>query len=346
MISHINETIVSRINWITSKNDMNNRLLYNIEEIKLQKEAENFHHLVIKDEVIKRKNNLIVSFNCVACGRENIIALNNLISKINRNIQTCPSCLNTSTSTIADKILQDKKAFEEQDELIQKKYMTKIMKTEDYKRLSSSVVSFQNEKFKNMHDMIYIPYFRTSQNIMSFENVFYDRSRDVIEKAINFQCRCNHCEVVFNCKNLHTYRSKPTILCKSCEIIFSLKKTQKETDISFRTKFQHKFIKYCNNKKIILQNGPIISFKKSDGTHTTSSIAFYLPDLKTLVDVYGNKEYTDNNSTLLIAIHEYALINNLTYNIINPKNYVKITRNYALTCDRLVKGKQHMVPAR
>lgn len=334
MSSHLSQTILSHINWIATKQDMNNRLLYNIEEIKLQKEAENFYHLVIKDEVIKRKNKFIVSFNCVTCGRENVIALNNVISKINRNIQACPSCITclTNTTNISDKIVQDKKAFEDQDIIIQKKYMDKILKIEDYKRLSNSIVSFQNEKFKNMLDMIYIPYFRTSQNISSFENVFYDRSRDVIEKAINFQCRCNHCEVIFNCKNLHVYRSKPNILCKSCEIIFSSKKTKKETDVGFRTKFQHKFIKYCNNKKINIQNGPPVSFKKCDGTQNSSSIAFYLPDHRTLVDVYGNKEYSENSSTLLEAINEYARINNMSYDVINPKNYVKITRNYAKQC--------------
>ena len=327
MSLHISETILSHINWLASKTDMNNRLLYNIDEIKLQKEAENFYHLVIKDEVIKRKNKFIVSFNCITCGRENIIALNNLISKINRNIQACPSCIN-NFANMANKIIQDKNAFEEQDESIQKKYMAKILKTEDYKRLSNCIVSFQNDKFKNMHDMIYVPYFRTSQNMTSFENVFYDRTRDVIEKAINFTCRCNHCEVLFSCKNLHVYRSQPTILCKACNTTFSTKKTKTEASVCFRTKMQHKFIKYCNNKKISIQNGPSVSFRKSDGEQTTSNIAFYLPDLNTLVDVYGNKEYTDNNSTQLNAIHEYARQNNMIYDVINPKNYVKVTRSY------------------
>ena len=334
---HLSDVILQRINWIAPKSNLADRCSIDVTKVTLQKEAENFYHFVIDGNVIRRKNKLTVSFNCVSCARENIIELNNLVSKINRNIRVCPSCNICKTygdvRSVADKIITDKNAFEGMDDDFKTKYFRKLMKPEDYNRLSSAIVSFQNGKFANMHDIVYVPYFRTSQKDTSFEPVFYDKMRDTIEHITHVCCRCMNCNVHFPVSNIQVYRNQKQILCKQCDILMGPTKPKSEHNINgntvtFKTKMEHKFVKYCNKHDVLVNNGPFVRFKHDNGEMKESQVAFMLPDLGIILDVYGNKEYPASVSNRQKAIESFAEEHKYAYDMLYPKNYVKMTRGY------------------
>lgn len=345
-----------RVNWIAHKGALDAPMDIASLSIQCDNMDKNIHHFCLNDKVIRRKNNLIISYNCITCQRENIIALNNLVSKIDRNIAHCTSCVATThlpnfekhmNASMRMKLEADAQAFLDMPKDIRDKYMDKTMKVEAFDILKKSIKGYQNMKFTNIEDIVYMPWCRCTSNMRSFEPIFYDTKRDTIEKPVHLTLECQHCAYQFVVKELHPYRNKKRILCKACEQEFGPTKPRHELNLNqeqviHRTAFQHKLIKYCNKNGVIIQNGPKgVPFHHSDGTTRIANLHFALPECNVIVDVVGNLEFQKSPSAKTIALEHYATHQGLKYMILHPKNYVKVTRGWKKYVDRF---KQQLTP--
>lgn len=315
----------------------------------------NLHHFLINGCVIRRKNNYVVSFACPTCKRKNVVALNNLTSKIQRNISTCSTCAtvnqnynknleisfqNTESSYVGNttdlwrKIQQDERAFRDQSEEFKAQYMRKHMNQESFQRIKASILSYQHGKFRNVTDVMYIPYFRNSPSPKCFEPMFYDVKRDTVEKPVCVQLECNFCGYQFMERGIMQFRNKHHVLCNRCITEFSPCKAKKELNVhgdsvSYRTKLQHKLLKYCLLNNLLIASGPKdIMFVHTDGTHRTTTIHYSLPSVSVYVDVVGNLEFQGVDSPRVVRLKEFARECNFQYVQLHPKNYVKMTRQW------------------
>ena len=96
--------------------------------------------------------------------------------------------------------------------------------------------------------------------------------------------------------------------------------------------FELKFIRYCNIHKILLYNGPKITYNFND-KNLTYKIDFCIPKLKLLIEIKDNhvwhREQISSGKweSKLKGVNKYILETD-TYNnyiVIYPKNYVELT---------------------
>ena len=319
------------IKYVTSnkKNDNRNgaRLLLDKLTIQLSNPEKNIHQFVYDGVIIKRKNNYFVCFDCLECKRENLLAMNNVTSKINRGITKCSSCL--VGLSMRDKIISDKAAFEVTAADFKKTYERKLMQPKHFEKLRHAIMSFQYGKFQMGIDIEYIPYFRPTESLKNFEPCFYDVKRDVVEKAVHLQIKCDHCGYMFHAKHLQPYRNANRLLCQCCTVKLGPTKPKYEANIMgvntmFKTSIQHKLIKHCNKHDIVCSNGPSLDFYV-DGRKKHTNIDYIIGG--NLIDIVGNNEFQTTTCDRALAIDEYAAKHDLKYIVIHPKNYVSITRN-------------------
>jgi transcription elongation factor Elf1 len=341
---------LANIQWVAPKGDFNARLDLGKLGIQCDDLSKNIHHFVYDGNVIRRKNTYFMSFECLTCSRENILALNNVVSKIDRNIAHCSTCngkveICTETDKVAapqirSKIEKDTDDFQLMDEGFKARYTKKLMTPVAFETIRKSIVGYQYMKFTNIADVVYVPFYRCGESPKSYEPMFYDSSRDTIEKPTHVTFQCDHCAYQFTVKDIMPYRNKKRIMCKACEVEFGPTKPKYEDNINgekvvHRTMFQHKFIKYCNKHSIVCQQGPQnIEFKHVDGTLRSTNVHFYLPECDVWIDVFGNLEYQKEASEKTKALIEHANANGKRYVMLYPKNYVKLTRGWKKIVDR------------
>lgn len=353
----LNPELLSRINYITSyiKNDQKET---GVVRLRLEKvsydwvgESNKKHfHLVYDGEKIRRKNNYIVSFNCMSCNRENIVNLNNFARKIEKNNKSCFNCDHNDNNnnnnigninkfkSIDDKIINDKTAYFEMPLRKRLLYENKLMTPSHFENIKRYIISYNNDKFSDIDYTMYVPYYRPTESTKYFEPCFFDRNSDIVSRAINIKMWCHHCKHHFKIDSIRNVKKQFPIYCKMCEIKFGNIKPKFECNIvgqnvMFKTKMQHKFIKYCNNNEIVVFNGPndITLY----GVEGDTYIDFYIPGCKTYIDVVGNLEYQEdyeNNDIINVTSKRaYGIMYDFIsqedkYLLLHPKNYVKETR--------------------
>lgn len=332
--------LLTRINYITTyrKNDKNIEDSNDIVRLKLNKishrwidkEDKKIFQLIYDDVTITRKNNYIVSYNCLNCNRENIICLNNFIKKIEKQSHKCFTC--THGDNIEEKIKIDKEEFELLEDKRKIAYKKRLMSNDQFNRIKKFIISYNNDKYNNINDVSYIPYYRPTESKKYYEPCFYNKELNVISRAINVIFECYHCKNRIKFDSIQPLRKKKYIFCKMCEVQFGPTKYKYESNIEgdnirFKSKMQYKFLKYCNNNSIIVREG--IKDLQNSNINFAINVAFYIPKCNYYIDVVGNLEFKEYNELCLRTqvINNYLQENNNgTYIILHPKNYVSITR--------------------
>lgn len=314
------------------------------------------------ETLIKRNNPYRIHYFCLECGRENIVNLNNIVRKINRNIKKCNMCKNLDEnkrkkqslymknnkrrknfknsknkvkeiiSTI-QKIKESSKSFELLDDDYKSDYFNKHLTKDEFERYSSKIISFQNDKFNNISNFNYIPIVKIGNQTM-YNPYLYDIKRDVLEKPIYIKYLCDSCSSPHICKYLFNFKNKYKLLCKYCSLcnktfkIRPFKNINKEK-ITYQSKFELKFIKKCNNEKILIQNGPKLEYIWNN-KKLKYIVDFYIPKLNIIIEIKDNhiwhKQQIENGKWgCKIKSVTNCILNNIykDFLLINKKNYMK-----------------------
>ena len=280
--------------------------------------------------IITRNNHYIVTYQCLHCDAIHIVALNNILRKINKNITKCRICkeldeekrkkqseymLNNpilksknlslttnqqishtipSTSlppSLIEKLVADKLAFENYDDEFKENYFRRNMTYEEFEYIKKKIVSIQNSKFNLTDDLIYYPCVSIS-NQTRFCPYLYSLSRNCIEKIHNITLKCDNCNNHFISKDLHSHKNKIKALCKDCNLTNNIFKLRSYTNLSnekimYQSKFELKFIRFCNEKKIYITNGPKIEYYLNN-KRCTYRVDFAIPKIKYLIEIKDN----------------------------------------------------------
>ena len=361
--------LLKNILKITYKND-NKEFIYNNLEFrkikhKYSNTKEELIRIFIDNKCITRNNPYRVSYKCIECDTINIVNLNNLVRKINKNIIKCNMCKNldfekrTNQSNyvknsydkygkiksnktklkdndINNLILNSKTEFEEMDDDYCNRYFNKHLTTEEFNMYKDKIISFQNGKFTDINNFIYYPIIKI-KNQTYFNPYFLDKTRNVIEKPIYIKFKCECCDEEFIHRNLFKIKNKIKLLCNNCTLTnrtFKIRsfKNSKGNKINYQSKYELKFIKYCNENKIELLNGPKLDYywKEKNRKYV---VDFYIPKLNILVELKDNHIWHLENkkngklNAKLDAVNK--LIKEGMYNeylCIYPKNYVSMCK--------------------
>lgn len=315
--------------------------------------------------VITKNNHYECSYDCLVCGRTQIVALNNILRKINRGIVRCKSCkelvdekrenqshfmknkanrygkktaIQIHTPTMLEKLDKDKAMFEDMDSDFKDTYFRRFLTDDEFEHLRPKIIDFQNGKYTISEDMIYYPCV-SIHNQARFNPYIYDRSRDTIEKIHSIKFKCENCEEEHVSKDLITYKNKIKILCRNCSLtnnIFKIRKCNNVCNdkITYQSKYELKFIRFMHDNKVVLQNGPKISYQWN-GKERTYVVDFFVPKLGLLVELKDNhcwhKEQVSSGKWTVKENAARTLTTNedpkyKDFKIIFPGNYVETTR--------------------
>lgn len=330
-----------------------------------------------EENIITRNNHYNIIYKCINCNSIHKVSLNNILRKINRNIINCRICkeyeelkrnnqsnymfnyhsnkdivtksndknIITKTISLLDKLNNDKIKFHEYDSDFKDNYFKRNMDNNEFEYIRNKILSIQNKKFLMSEDFIYYPCVSIS-NQTRFCPYLYSKNNDNIEKIVNIELKCDNCNNNFISKDLHSHKNKIKALCKDCNLtnnIFKIRtyKNLANETICYQSKFELKFIRYCNENKILVINGPKIEYNRSNSKKIhTYKIDFAIPKLKLLIEIKDNhiwhkeqvqsgkwdekvngvEKFLQNNSIYGNVIYE-------KYIIIYPKNYVEECKN-------------------
>lgn len=350
---------------------------YNIEDFTIDRIAHKYSNTGIpiyrffyKKDVITKNNNYILTYKCICCEAIHKVALNTILRKINRNIQKCRICKELDeykrnqqsqymleyngkpkkcnkikdNLTLEDKLIMDKKIFNEYDDDFKDNYFRRNMTSEEFNYIKNKIKYIQNKKFTMDNDFIYYPIVSIN-NQTRFCPYLYSQSRNCLEKIHNITLVCDNCDTEFLSKDLHSHKNKIKSLCKDCNLtnnIFKLRSYENlsKEKIMYQSKFELKFIRYCNEKKIYLINGPKIDYTFKD-KNCKYKVDFAIPKLNLLIEIKDNhiwhREQINNGkwNSKLEGVNQYLKSEKNIYKnfiVIFPKNYIqqvnKIVDNY------------------
>ena len=218
----------------------------NFKDIRFEKN-DKYMKVFIDEKIIRRNNPYSVKYKCLNCDKINIVNLNIYVDKLKRNRNKCSNCIEQIDYNVNMDINYENEYF-------------KIYPTDNEMKLYwNKIISFQNNKFTKLVEFEYIPALKKRNN-NNFQPFFRDIIRDVLEKPINIKFKCDICRGQFIVKDLSCIKNKLKLLCNNCLSnkkvslkIHTIKNCVGEK-ISYFSKFQLRFIKFCNKNKIRVIN--------------------------------------------------------------------------------------------
>lgn len=323
-------------------------------------------------EIIKRNNDLLVTYKCPSCFRHNIVCMNNVIRKLNRGITKCNTCKNQEVSkveahsafmmqhasslrsheymkepvlkpkwTLQEKLQRDKKLFDEQDDDFKHTYFRKHLTTEEFQRLKSKIVSFQNDKFNTIQDFEYCPCV-SIPNQTKFAPYVYDIQRDVLEKITYIKYECENCGDHFTNRDLYIQKNKYKVLCQECSFCnntFKVRKTQNINNeaVLYQSRFEMKFVEFCNAHGILICNGPAIMYTYKGKQHKYKVdfvVKGHLVEIKDNHHWHLKQVSSGKWQEKEKAAYDYATKHGMLYKIVYPRNYMEFCK-YLLRLDKI-----------
>jgi hypothetical protein len=174
---------------------------------------------------------------------------------------------------------------------------------------------------------------------MNFTSVMYDKINKTIFKAHQPILKCDKCNQSWRAKSIEKFKNSLKILCKNCSFVNKTFKIRlfhncNNEQILYQSQLELKFIKWCNENKIVINNGPKISYIFENKNHTYK-IDFQIMDL--LIDIKDNHIWHQKDllfskwNAKELAANDF-LKNSIysDYLLINPKNWIKQLNNIKL----------------
>lgn len=341
--------------------DENSNLL-EINDIKLgfscnkySSKKNSIYHISLNGKHLSKHYKLSIKYKCVSCANIHIVGVTQFLRKVQKCSHRCFICCNKDeekrqqhreffktsvalqvTNEIHNKSLlelrdESLKIFDEYDDEFKDNYFRYHLTTEDYnKRISKCLISLQNGKHIISDDLEFWPIFKTN-NQMLFSSVFYDKVNAMIIRINQPILKCENCQSEWRGKTLDKYKNCYKIMCDSCTLCnktFKIRpaKNNINKQVLYQSKLELKFIEWCNNTNITVNNGPNILYD-FEGKQRKYKVVFQISDI--LIEIKDN--YIWHNNQLESGkwqAKEHAVAAEIAagkykeYYLITPKNWV------------------------
>ena len=342
---------------ITLKNKKTNEIIPILkkelifESSKYSSTKENIWNVFINDIKLKKTSLYLISYKCLSCGEINSISTTQFLRKIRHCKNKCFGCSNIdnynelkkTTLSIKTPVNKthckiEKKSYIEihQDSLnefeiypdnFKNSYLLSHLTLEDYNRIKKNIISFSNGNKSEIDNYEFWSIYKVS-NQMKFSSVIYDKVNNIIFKANQPIIKCDNCSVNWRCKSLEIFKNSYKLLCQSCKLCnrtFKIRPTRNINNepIIYQSKLELKFINWCSENNIIVNNCPSIDYIWNDKFHKYK-VNFKINDILIEIKDYHIWHNNQVKSGLwdikLIAVNNYIKDNNLNkYFFITPK---------------------------
>ena len=316
--------------------------------------------VIINGRRLGRKDALKFDYNCHTCGSKQQLIPISLMRKVNKCSLECVQCVNLNEGkrqahsdnfpsyadraanapqkpiTYIEKRDASLEKFRQMDEEYKSKYFAFHLTQEDYARLLPKIQSFQNGKVTDFANIEYWPVYN-SLNQMNFTHIMYNRQTQTVFKPHQPILKCDNCKSTWRAKSLEVYKNHMLINCRTCSLTNTIFKVRPTTNnlnelITYQSKLELKFIKWCDTNGITARNGPILPYE-FNGKQTSYRVDFLVGRI--LIEIKDNHDYKSWHKNQLasgydklgqakesIARSEVALGHYDDFMLIDPKNWI------------------------
>lgn len=312
--------------------------------------------------LVIKKNNYQISYKCIECNRTNIVLLNCITKKINKNITKCRTCkefdkqkqikqsnfmtlnnpqFNTYTKpvkqfiTCTDLINNSVNEFNELNINAINTYFSRHLTSKEFESIRSKIISFQSKQFTDISNFRYYPFIKC-HNQSVFIPMLYNANKDSLEKIQYIEYKCEKCNSNFINRDLYIQKKRYKIYCKACMFCnntFKVKqiKNCNNENITYQSNLELNFVNFCNNNKIELQNGQKIPYEWNDKKRNYI-VDFYIPQIKHLIELKDDhiwhKTQIKNGmwDSKIKGVDNFLQETGYKYMLIFPKNYTQCTK--------------------
>ncbi len=322
------------------------------------------YKMVINGKVISRNNSYVVTYKCQYCGINNSITLNLFTRKLNKNITKCNNCKNQDDSkrechskwmkenasnlrkkifikekknvkSIEDLIIESEEYWKNIDDDFKEAYTKKHLTENEYDRIKDKIISINNDKITDIINYKYIFNYKINNQTL-FNPMIVNFDKKLIEKIVYIKFKCENCNSLFVNRDLYIQKNKYKILCKDCSFCNNTFKIRNLTNIKkekviYQSQFEKKFIIYCNENNILIQNGDKIKYNWNN-KNLNYKIDFKIPEKKYLIELkddhiwYKKEKINGKNEAKINAAKKFASNIGYEYFIIFPKNYMNFRK--------------------
>jgi hypothetical protein len=322
------------------------------ENSKYSSTKDNIWHLIINDIKIRKSSEYIITYICNDCNTENTVGTTQILRKIRRGTTKCLYCqlneLNKKPDHNKPKFINNDKCyinnndftkevireksiieFESYNDIYKNSYFLSHLTEDDYRRIRKNIISFCNGKYTELDNYDFWSIYKVN-NQMRFSSVLYDKVNKCIFKANQPIMKCDNCEKEWRCKSLEGLKNSYKILCPDCKLCnrtFKIRPTKNINNqtIIYQSKLELKFIEWCNNNNIIVNNGPNIDYifnGKSKKYRVDFQIGDILIEIKDFHIWHKNQVESGLWNEKLNAVNKFISENCLQkYIFITPQNW-------------------------
>ena len=247
-------------------------------------------HIKINNNELKKKDKYLIKYKCVNCSLISEISTTQFIRKINKCSIKCYLCRNIEINNKDLLYAEYKKPeykkldnvnntkilnpidirnnsinlFNKFDDDFKENYFAFHLTDTDYNRISKHIISFHNYNLNKIDNYEYWSIYKVN-NQMIFSSVIYDKINNTIFKAHQPIFKCETCFLEWRAKSLEKFKNNIKILCSTCSFVSKTFKLRQFYNcenklILYQSKLELKFINWCNDNKILVKNGPCITY--------------------------------------------------------------------------------------
>jgi hypothetical protein len=295
-------------------------------------------NIYVNGNRISKSDNYIFEYNCVYCYSRQLLSPITLIRKVNKCAMTCIECMRQSYPVLHQKQLTyvEKRdmavmRFDALDDDYKSAYFQKHLTLSDYVRISKNIIGFQNGKIIDFENIEYWPIYNSTTQL-SFTHIMYNTKTQTVFKPHQPIMECDNCNKHWRADTLQKFKNQYRIYCPKCcnntcntTIRYHNSRNINNSQILYCSLQERKFIDWCNNNGILVNNGPIISYDLA-GKEKTYRIGFLLGN--TLIDTKNNIWQRDEQPSANWQSKELAaraLVADRKYDdyiIITPKTWI------------------------
>lgn len=334
---------------------------YTIEHIasKFSNTKQPIYKLVINGKEISRNNTLTVGYKCITCSIQQEVCLNLFMRKVNRGGVNCTACVNKNESkciaqsefmksnakqiikgeyskprkisslSLTEHITMSKKSWEEEDGDFKDSYFNVHLTFDDFERIKGQIKGINNKKLTTLDGWVYEPVYRI-YNQTKYTPMLVKVDENIIEKPYYITFDCESCGCEYTHRDLETVKNKIKMLCRDCTLTnktFRVRKMNLKSgkSIVWQSNPEKRFILWCEDNNIEIQNGPKIPYEFKEKMHDYR-VDFELPGLKMLIEIKDNHCWhkgqveSGKHGAKVKATEDWCKINGYNYTIVFPTN--------------------------
>ena len=321
---------------------------------------ENIWHVEINGNTIKKTSDLLIKYKCVTCNTNNAVSSTQFVRKVNKCSLGCPSCniiklnsikydrsvknKNKNKNKVVETNIKEKPTlrqiyensiieFNNYPEEFKNSYLSIHLTDNEYNRIKPKIISFCNGNKPDINNYEFWNIYSVN-NQQKFTSVIYDKINNAIFKSDQPILKCDNCNNEWRAKNIEQFKNCYKILCATCKVCNKTFKIRSMDNligekIIYQSKLELKFIKWCEQNGIILNNGPNIVYDFSNSTNEskhTYRVDFRIDNI--LIEIKDNhiwhKEQIKSGKwdAKYNAANKYIVDNNLKkFYFITPINW-------------------------